>query len=466
MTGVLFLAWGIPFLLHAQPVFSATNTVLSATNTNARTTASVIEESNVVSNEEPALPYAPALSAEEGDAFPHLRIISTLDRTVAHVGDVLHYTVAVRHASNTRVSSFEGGIYQTGYEIRDRVTGARTNKDGTVVTSNTFILAFYSITNYVIPPFFITFSNERAQGVLDTGHLDVVIRPLSGSAMLTNDIPDIKGPVAKGGLPLALLIALGITALSALIGFVVSRRRRQKDGKDVLLPEDEEAFVALRALREKGYLAEENYRSFYFELYEILKRYCARRFRVHVLEKPSKESLAIMERVNVPEHEKIRAFFETADMVKFAKARPEEGLPEAHITFVTEYVEKTRPRAVEDSPPSPEPQPAQVSSRPHEAPANAKVDENPRSAVQFERDAPAQAASTAKAQSRLRRETRKHARVPGGVRRVFRLTTPRGTPARRKELRHLMRLVKKAKAIRMRKGRAGLTVTRKRYPSS
>jgi hypothetical protein len=109
------------------------------------------------------------------------------------------------------------------------------------------------------------------------------------------------------------------------------------------LPPWEEALGALDRLPWREWLAEGQFKRFYYALSEILKRYLERRFEFDAVEQTTTELLASMRAQKLPMRDEITRFFARCDLVKYAKTVPPTDEAEQAIEQLRDFVVRTKP---------------------------------------------------------------------------------------------------------------------------
>lgn len=212
----------------------------------------------------------------------------------------------------------------------------------------------YSITTYTPEPCTIpelAFIVDDG-GTIDTLHTEAV--PLRMISVLTSDTADLIGlkpPLSAGRAPRWWLWLIGIIAgVTVLVSGAVylGKRLRKPPEAPPPVPPYEEAIDALRALGVKKYLQRGLIREYVFELSEIFKRYIGRRFDCNAADFTTEEMLAwsgaadLSRELRTP----VEWFFRTTDPVKFARMIPDSATVERFETEIRDFLEATRPVAV------------------------------------------------------------------------------------------------------------------------
>ena len=112
------------------------------------------------------------------------------------------------------------------------------------------------------------------------------------------------------------------------------------------LPPDEYALQQLGLLEEKAPWKEGRIKEFHSALSHLLGQYLEERFGIRALEETSTEIIGQMaERSDISEEwqQKLKHLFQIGDLVKFAKAQPEESFHRQALEDIRQFVLLTRP---------------------------------------------------------------------------------------------------------------------------
>lgn len=158
---------------------------------------------------------------------------------------------------------------------------------------------------------------------------------------------DWRGPAAAAGL-------LALVAVAAIVAVRRLRGRRRGGASAASAPSappppaapHETALAALAALRARGPATTEAMEPFYRELSGIVRRYLEERYGLHAPERTTEEFIreATDSGAIAPAHrERLQAFLEQCDLVKFARHRPAAGDAAAALEAAERFVRETRP---------------------------------------------------------------------------------------------------------------------------
>lgn len=164
---------------------------------------------------------------------------------------------------------------------------------------------------------------------------------------------------------LALGAVVGLALLAALIA-VLARRARKPAPPEPEIPPHERALRALRMLRAKyrwGEATEADaaqIESYYVELSAIVRRYLEDAFGLRAPEQTTEEFIraaTTSQKLTLDHQQRVAAFLEQSDLVKFARYRPAAPDMEAAYSAAEQLVLETMPRPTAAAPASPAPRP-------------------------------------------------------------------------------------------------------------
>jgi hypothetical protein len=263
------------------------------------------------------------------------------------VGDPFEVELTVRRERAVNVS--DPFLPEPGpFILLDKKSITRYKGD-TIIDVHRLKLAPVAAGDLQLPPFLVGFAHEEGMVAAASESLPVKVASVLPKDSM-KDINDLK-PQQQYPNPLPFVI-LGAVVAAAALGFFGRRlyrrwRRRQLLGAPLLDPWDE-ALAALGAVPETDLLSAGQYRRLYYSVSEILKRYLERRFEFPASEQTTTEIGREMKARRTPEAERFRDFFRAADMVKYAKHRPEPAAAQAVVTSARELVRLTTPAPESD----------------------------------------------------------------------------------------------------------------------
>lgn len=169
----------------------------------------------------------------------------------------------------------------------------------------------------------------------------------------TDPVRDIHGPLR----PLdPLLLAALAALLAALAWWLYSVFRRKKErlamrGAVAARPPHEEALASLDELEASGLWDAGDARGYYLRLSDILRRYLAGRFGVDAPRLTTHDLVRRLRELDLDAAigVRVRAVCESADLAKFAKARPADERRRSDLAAVRSLVDDTKPVAPKEA---------------------------------------------------------------------------------------------------------------------
>ena len=165
---------------------------------------------------------------------------------------------------------------------------------------------------------------------------------------------EIRPPFIPAGWGTWLMVLLAIAVLLYILHLWKQRLRRRHllhlREQDDLRPSHVIALSKINALVQSGLWEHEQYKIFYITLIDILREYLQRRFTLDVSADTSAELLS---RIKTREDLQsfvplLRELLSQSDLVKFARAVPQEEQRNEHIRWLCQFINQTTP------PPAPE----------------------------------------------------------------------------------------------------------------
>ena len=146
-------------------------------------------------------------------------------------------------------------------------------------------------------------------------------------------------------------IFLTIGIIAVLLTLLIILYKRYRAGIPLIahkapeIPPYEEAIQALNAIKESHIWENGNDKEYYSRLTDVLRRYIFRRFTIYAVEMTSSEIISALKANEETRevHELIKAVFDIADLVKFAKVRPLPDDNVAALRRAMSFVEQTKP---------------------------------------------------------------------------------------------------------------------------
>jgi hypothetical protein len=201
---------------------------------------------------------------------------------------------------------------------------------------------------YAIPPLEFRFQSKTWKDSIQSNPMYLLVH----SVAVDSTIYDIKAPIAVPvGFAEIYPFVLGGLLLVALIGFGIWYFRRRKTGTPVFgspKPAEPAHVIALRELdklKEAKLWQQNEYKSYYTRLTEIIRQYIERRYGIPAMEMTSHDTLEAWTRINANLQELtngLHRLLNLADLVKFAREKPLATENETHLEMAYHFVRNTK----------------------------------------------------------------------------------------------------------------------------
>ncbi len=291
------------------------------------------------------------LTAPEAFAEPQnspVKAEARVLRSRVRIGDEIRLLVLVDHPRKYTLTPPDAKFPVAPFEIK-RVDPAPVIK-GQNRIQETFrlTLTVFQTGDLEVPAIPIEYRNEDGEpGRVMTEAVPVKVVSIGKKLTDKDDIRPIKGPVSTGlrqfwlGLEILLASALFIF----LVAKIVLRIGRERTNLESCKPLHERVKIELNRLKDKGYLEEKDYKSYYSGFSDVLRRYLERRLGVEALERTTSELVEELAKSPIdPEALKeIREVLEESDLVKFARLLPSYELAGRLEGLLLDAVERTKP---------------------------------------------------------------------------------------------------------------------------
>lgn len=285
-------------------------------------------------------------------AWTQVQVSGQVDTTDILIGDQIRYTLTVSAQPGTTIE-------QVGTQTLTEAEGFELIRMGRLDTvarqpelllTQEIILTSFDSGDYYLPELPVTYLLNGTTETVRTNPIPVRVRTIPVSADNT-DLQPIK-PIIEEPLNLwdvlpYILAVLGLVLLVILIRWLLRRKRtpQEEAPPPPPRPAHEVALEKLQELANSSLLDEEEYKNFQSELTTILRVYLEGRYGIRARESTTEEIMAQMEGVATQKdwRQELRAMLQTADLVKFAKAKPPRSFHEDALHTVRSFVENTIP---------------------------------------------------------------------------------------------------------------------------
>ena len=147
-----------------------------------------------------------------------------------------------------------------------------------------------------------------------------------------------------------LTITAGIIAMFFLLRLIKSKRPEKEEEAPPPIPAHITALKSLLELKKKEAWLMDDKKEYYSELTYTVRLYLEQRFGIQAIEHTTREIINDLKYADISEEDKIylRKILSEADMVKFAKMKPENQFGEESLEKSISFVEKTKKEGIEN----------------------------------------------------------------------------------------------------------------------
>jgi len=277
------------------------------------------------------------------------KIITSVDTTSIKIGEQIQWTITVDIDSTDQVIFPEGQTFSPLETVEAFVTDTTRKKDR-LTLQKIYALTQFDSGVYKLPAQRIDINGLAF--MTDSMVINVDNIPVDTIAQKMYDIkPLINVKKSSGDFWRYLIIG---TLILAILGglfywFFIRKKPLTEEEKVALLPPFDRALLELKKLENSKYLIQDEYKEYYSELTTIVRSYLEEDIKVSALESTTGQLIQKLELLKDAgeldlDNDTIKQFqqiLQTADLVKFAKNKPDTSVAEQDRALVEQIVIKT-----------------------------------------------------------------------------------------------------------------------------
>jgi hypothetical protein len=228
-----------------------------------------------------------------------------------------------------------------------------------VLHQRSFVLEPFLAGEYKIPPFTVRYAPKQSAASgsgaaagevgepqeISTEEIPIEVASLLAEGEQQPQLKEIADPVDMPA-PWWPWVAAAIAAAALLAALLWWRRRKRLEQDAVPPPAPHElAYQELEKLLAAGLLEKGEAKLFYLRLSNVLRHYIEDRFGLRAPEQTTEEFLVELRNSQPfgPAHrERLQAFLEHCDLVKFAEMQPTAGEAETSVALCRRFIDETR----------------------------------------------------------------------------------------------------------------------------
>ncbi len=290
------------------------------------------------------------LIAFQGLSQKNPLVRSEVDTTFIKIGEQITFTVTVETDSTTQVIFPEGQTFSPLETVEAFATDT-TRKNDRITLEKSYALTQFDSGSYKLPAQRIDIGGKGF--FTDSLRIDVATVAVDTLAQKLYDIkPMMVVEKINSALWKTLLgVLLGVLVLGGLLYWFVFRKKPLTEKEKVaLLPPYERAMLELKKLENSKYLIQDEYKQYYSELTDIVRSYLEEDVHVSAMESTTDQLIDKLEllkdagELQLDEDTilQFKRILQTADLVKFAKSKPETSVAEQDRKSIEHIVTKTK----------------------------------------------------------------------------------------------------------------------------
>jgi hypothetical protein len=278
------------------------------------------------------------------------RVKTVLDSTTIKIGEQLNYKINVETDTTAIVVFPEAKTFGALEVIEsmpiDTIPGLNKHR-----LIKEYGLTQFDSGNYTIPKLEVLVNNKSYfTDSLKVRVNDIAVDTTQQKMYDIKPIVEVNKSYTDWWKYVLLVIAV-LAVIGALVYWFVFRKKPlTEEEKVALLPPFDRAMLELKKLEESKYLIQSEYKQYYSELTDIVRAYLEEDVNISALESTTDELITKLELLKDSGNLKIddgtltqfKRILQTADLVKFARSRPEIRAADADRKAIEEIVIKTK----------------------------------------------------------------------------------------------------------------------------
>lgn len=270
------------------------------------------------------------------------------------IGDQIRFRITIDKPAGLNLSlpHFKDTIIKN-IEILSGPLTDSSEINGRISIIESYLITSFDSGTYEIPPLYAELRNESGlkRFYSEYSRLEVMrvtMPPADTTAQFYDIIQPYNAPVTLAEILPWLLLAALIAALVWIIIIYMRRHKKLPSRTETIINPDPAhviAFRKLEELKEKQLWQKGEIKNYYSILTEILRQYLENRYGIFSLELTTSETLADLVKSGFKKDEsynRLRLVLTGADLVKFAKYKPDSDENESQFRNSWDFVEATK----------------------------------------------------------------------------------------------------------------------------
>jgi hypothetical protein len=284
----------------------------------------------------------------------NIKVASAFDSTRIYIGDQINFTITVEQPSGLSLNlPFFKDSLCSKIDILSGPVIDSIISSGRIKISQKYLITSFDSGFYQVPPVYAEMKNidglKRFYSDYSRLHvMRVNLAPADTSLKFFDIIEPYRAPVTIGEIiPWVLVVALIAVLTWAAIRFI-RKLKMKKTGIEIVENPDPAhviAFRELEKLRNEQLWQKGEIKNYYTRLTEILRQYLENRYNVFSLELTTAETLDALLKTGFKKdgtYSQLKTVLSGADLVKFAKYKPEPEENVLHFENSWGFIQETK----------------------------------------------------------------------------------------------------------------------------
>ena len=277
------------------------------------------------------------------------RVSSEVDTTYIKIGEQIKFKVIVEADSTAQVIFPEGQTFSPLETVEAFATDTTRTNDR-LTLAKTYALTQFDSGSYKLPTQRIEINGQGFfTDSLQINVATVIVDTLAQKMFDIKPLIEVEKSYSDWWKWLSVIVIVLLIIGGLLYVFVLRKKPLTEEEKVALLPPYDRALMELKKLENSKYLIQDEYKQYYSELTDIVRSYLEEDVHVTALESTTDQlidKLELMTDAGVLELDKetilqFKRILQTADLVKFAKSKPETSVAEQDRKSIEQIVIKT-----------------------------------------------------------------------------------------------------------------------------
>ncbi|RZS99220.1 DUF4381 domain-containing protein [Aquimarina brevivitae] len=277
------------------------------------------------------------------------QVKATIDSTSILIGQEIRYTMQVEADASELVVFPEGQTFQPLEVLETFNTDTLKNEAKHILTKE-YALTQFDSGSYTIPRQKILIADK----VFYTDSLNVEVRNVvvdttKQKMYAIKPLVEVDPPLSIDWMKWLLWIGIPLLIAAAIV-FILLKRKQIKNKKEEDLPAYERAMLSLQRIDSSQLLEQDSHKEYYSQLSDTARKYIDEEVYDHAMESTTDELIQRLDqeiktgslKLDKATIEELKQVLKTADLVKFAKSRPDILSAKKDRKTIEEVITKTK----------------------------------------------------------------------------------------------------------------------------